>query len=96
MGMLCPDSKEIQGVVEKVFKEAGVDQDEEVRTQTDKLRTQLEKENLLPKTVYQGKVEGSGALAQGEGSTAAGAGGLAVGGDVHGNVSLGGTKPEAS
>lgn len=33
-------------------------------------------------------VTGSGAGAVGEGATAAGAGGVAVGGDVHGNVSL--------
>ncbi len=93
---LSPESKEIQGVVEKAFREAGMEQDEEVKTKTQELRAKLEDEKLLSQTVYQGKVEGSGALAQGEHATAAGAGGLAVGGDFHGNVSLGGTKPEAS
>jgi len=93
---LSPESKDIQGVVEKAFREAGMEQDEEVKTKMQELRTQLEKENLLSQTVYQGKVEGSGALAQGEGAVAAGAGGIAVGGSIHGNVSLGGTKSETS
>jgi len=87
---LSPESKDIQGVVEKAFREAGMEQDEEVKTKTEELRTLLEKENLLSPTVYQGKVEGSGALAQGEGATAAGAGGIAIGGNVTGNVTTGG------
>ena len=75
---ISPESKEIQGVVEKAFREAGMEQDEEVKTKTQELRTKLEKENLLPQTLYQGKVEGSGALAQGKGAVAAaGAGGIA-------------------
>ena len=86
---ISPESKEIQGVVEKVFREVGMEQDEEVQTKTEALRTILEKENLLSQTVYQGKVEGGGALAQGEGAVAAGAGGIAVGGSIHGNVSTG-------
>ena len=61
-----------------------------IRTKTEELRTLLEKEKLLSQTVYKGKVEGSGALAQGKGATAAGAGGIAVGGNVTGNVTTGG------
>jgi gas vesicle protein len=93
---LSPESKDIQGVVEKAFREAGMDQDEEVKTKIQELRSQLEKENLLPQTVYQGKVEGSGALAQGEGAVAAGASGIAVGGNVQGNLTTGGKKPDQS
>lgn len=81
-----PHSTDFQEAVEKALREAGADHDEEIRTKADELRTKLEQENLLPKTVYQGKVEGSGALAQGKGAVAAGAGGIAVGGNVHGNV----------
>lgn len=84
-----PDSSDIQAVLEKALQEAGADQDEEIRTKVDELRTKLEQENLLPKIVYQGKVEGSGALAQGERAVAAGAGGIAVGGHVQGNITTG-------
>ena len=91
-----PASSDFQEAVEQALREAGVDQDDEIRRKTEELRTLLEKENLLSQTVYQGKVEGSGALAQGEGAVAAGAGGIAVGGSIHGNVSLGGTKSETS
>lgn len=91
-----PDSLDIQGVVEKALQEVGADQDEEIQTKTEELRTKLEQENLLPKIVYQGKVEGSGALAQGTGAVAAGAGGIAVGGNVHRNVTRGGGKSDQS
>lgn len=90
-----PDSSDIQGVVEKALQEAGVDQDEEIQTKTEELRTKLEQENLLPQTVYQGKVEGSGALAQGKGAVAAGAGGIAVGGNVQGSVKAGGKSGQS-
>lgn len=93
---ISPESKDIQGVVEKAFREAGMEQDEEVKTKSQELRTKLEDENLLSQTVYQGKVEGSGALAQGEGAVAAGAGGIAVGGNVQGNLTTGGKKPDQS
>ena len=89
-----PDSSDIQVVVETALREVGADQDEEIQTKTHELRTRLEKENLLPKILYQGKVEGSGALAQGKRAVAAGASGMAVGGDMHGNVSLGGKQTE--
>lgn len=92
---LSPESKEIQAVLERVFREAGVEKDKEILAKTDELRTKLEQENLLPKIVYQGKVEGSGALAQGKGAVAAGAGGIAVGGNVHGNMTTG-EKPGQS
>ena len=84
-----PTSSDFQEAVEQALREAGADQDHEIRTKTEELRMLLEKENLLPQTVYQGKVEGSGALAQGKGAVAAGAGGIAVGGNIHGNVSRG-------
>ena len=93
---LSPESKEIQCVVETAFREAGMEQDEEVKTKTQELRTKLEKENLLFQTVYQGKVKGSGALAQGKGAVVAGAGGIAVGGNVQGNLTTGGKKPDQS
>lgn len=91
-----PDSLDIQGVVEKALQEVGADQDEEIQTKTEELRTKLEQENLLPKIVYKGKVEGSGALAQGTGAVAAGAGGIAVGGNVHRNVTRDGGKSDQS
>ena len=37
-------------------------------------------------TVYEAKLQGSGAIAQGSGAVAAGAGGVAVGGDVRGGT----------
>lgn len=88
-----PDSADIQGVVEKALQEAGADRDEEIRTKVDELRTKLEQENLLPKIVYKGKVEGSGALAQGERAVAAGASGIAVGGNLEGGATVG-KKPD--
>ncbi|MDR4485535.1 MAG: hypothetical protein R3B95_20455 [Nitrospirales bacterium] len=84
-----PDSTEIQEVLEEALREAGADHDEEIRIKTDELRRKLEGENLLTKTVYQGKVQGCGALAQGKGAVAAGAGGIAVGGNVHGRTLFG-------
>lgn len=86
---LSPESREIQDVAKRVFLEAGVEQDKEVLAQADALRIKLEQANLWQKVVYQGKLEGSGALAQGEGAVAAGAGGIAVGGNVHRNVTPG-------
>jgi hypothetical protein len=91
-----PDSSDIQAVVETALRDAGADQDDEIQTKTQELRTKLEQENLLPKIVYQGKVEGSGALAQGKGAVASGAGGIAVGGNVQGNLTTGGKKPDQS
>ncbi|MDT3778280.1 hypothetical protein PJI16_12000 [Nitrospira sp. MA-1] len=84
-----PDSTDIQEAVEKALREAGVDYDEEIRAKTNELRIRLEQENLMPRIVYQAKVEGSGSVAQGKGAIAAGAGGIAVGGNVHGNVTTG-------
>lgn len=41
---------------------------------------------------YQAANFGDGAVAQGQGAVAAGKGGVAVGGDVHGDVRIGGTE----
>ncbi|GJL62686.1 MAG: hypothetical protein NPIRA04_13400 [Nitrospirales bacterium] len=84
-----PKSPDIQGVVETTLLDVGADQDKEIQAQAEQLLAVLEKENLLPKTLYQAKVEGSGAVAQGPGAVATGAGGVAVGGHIQGNVTTG-------
>ena len=46
---------------------------------------------LPPREHFQARVEGDGAIAQGNRAVAAGQGGVAVGGDVHGSVIVGGS-----
>jgi len=54
---------------------------------TETLRTELTR--LGNASRYTAKLTGSGAIAQGPSAVAAGQGGVAIGGSVHGNVSLG-------
>lgn len=84
-----PESKDFQEVVEKELRAAGFEEDAEVKEKTEVLRALLEQHNLMPGSLYQAKVKGSGAIAQGKGAVAAGSGGVAVGGSVHGNITMG-------
>ncbi len=62
-----------------------------ILAEDNQLAAQLAELLQRQETVASGvQVHGDGAAAQGERAVAAGKGGIAVGGDVHGNVTMGG------
>jgi hypothetical protein len=89
-----PDSKARQSVLKEELETAGAAQDADLVQQARALLDLLKQHGVEPGTSYQATLTGSGAIAQGPGATAAGAGGVAVGGDVKGDVRIGGKEAD--
>jgi len=83
---------ESRRVLREELERAGADKDSDLLSKAKELLEMLKGQGLLGDTSYRAIQTGNGGLAQGPGSTAAGKGGIAVGGNVQGNIVMGGER----
>ncbi|MEN8167000.1 MAG: hypothetical protein ABFR65_05910 [Pseudomonadota bacterium] len=79
-----PDDEGYQVAFQSQLKKI-LEKDEDLARQLAELLQEAKQQ-----TNYHAELHGNGAIAQGENAVAAGKGGVAVGGDVHGGISIGG------
>lgn len=85
-----PTSEETITALDQAVSSSRVSENTEISHLASVLRAAIEKLPEGKKMIA--SVTGSGAVAQGRGNIVAGAGGIAVGGDVHGGIHIGGRE----